>query len=57
MDKKRVFNAAVTAGLSLSMVLTSVPATALANAMNDTESLTSTRTVMANITFKDSASG
>ena len=30
MDKKRVFNAAVTAGLSLSMVLTSVPATALA---------------------------
>ena len=56
MDKKRVFNAAVTAGLSLSMVLTSVPATALANAMNDTESLTSTRTVMANITFKDSVS-
>ena len=57
MDKKRVFNAAVTAGLSLSMVLTSVPATALANVMNDTESLTSTRTVMANITFKDSVSG
>ena len=36
MDKKRVFNAAVTAGLSLSMVLTSVPATALAN-VNDGE--------------------
>ncbi|WP_273448662.1 hypothetical protein, partial [Thermophilibacter provencensis] len=33
MDKKRVFNAAVTAGLSLSMVLTSVPATALANSV------------------------
>ena len=56
MDKKRVFNAAVTAGLSLSMVLTSVPATALANVVNETESLTSTRTVFANITFKDSAS-
>lgn len=30
MDKKRVINAAVTAGLSLSMIMTSVPATALA---------------------------
>lgn len=31
MDKKRVINAAVTAGLSLSMILTSVPATAFAS--------------------------
>ena len=42
MDKKRVLNAAVTAGLSLSMVLTSVPAVALAQAGEDASAVMQT---------------
>ena len=53
MDKKRVFNAAVTAGLSLSMVLTSVPATALANAMNDGDAPSITRSETYKVHFYD----
>ena len=55
MDKKRVFNAAVTAGLSLSMVLTSVPATALAQTDMGASAITqAAETVDIAIVTKDS---
>ena len=55
MDKKRVFNAAVTAGLSLSMVLTSVPATALAQTDTGASAITqAAETVDIAIVTKDS---